>query len=36
MPVHWTISHPARLVIAVAKDAVNVADIELGKVLPGH
>jgi len=28
MPVHWTISHPARLVIAVAKDDVNVADIE--------
>jgi hypothetical protein len=28
MPVHWTISHSARLVIAVAKDDVNVADIE--------
>ncbi|HSI00370.1 MAG TPA: hypothetical protein VLA02_07185 [Reyranella sp.] len=28
MPVHWTISHPARLVIAVAKDDLNVADIE--------
>ena len=28
MPVHWTISHPARLVIAVAKDEVSVADIE--------
>lgn len=28
MPVHWTISHPARLVIAVAKDEVSVTDIE--------
>jgi len=28
MPVHWTISHPARLVIAIAKDEVQVADIE--------
>lgn len=28
MPVHWTISHPARLVIAVAKDDVKVQDIE--------
>jgi hypothetical protein len=28
MPVHWTISHPARLVVAIAKDDVNVADIE--------
>jgi len=28
MPVHWTISHPARLVIAVAKDEVKVEDIE--------
>jgi len=28
MPVHWTVSHPARLVIAVAKADVNVADIE--------
>jgi hypothetical protein len=28
MPVHWTISHAARLVIAVAKDDVTVADIE--------
>jgi hypothetical protein len=28
MPVHWTISHPARLVIAVAKDDVKVEDIE--------
>lgn len=28
MPVHWTISHPARLVVAVAKDEVSVADIE--------
>src|SRR5258706_8852901 len=28
MPVHWTISHPTRLVIAVAKDDVNIADIE--------
>jgi hypothetical protein len=28
MPVHWTISHPTRLVVAVAKDDVTVADIE--------
>jgi len=28
MPVHWTISHPQRLVVAVAKDPVTVADIE--------
>jgi hypothetical protein len=28
MPVHWTISHPARLVIAVAKDDVRVEHIE--------
>ena len=28
MPVHWTISHPSRLVIAVAKDDVKVQDIE--------
>ncbi len=28
MPVHWTISHPSRLVMAVAKDEVTVADIE--------
>ena len=28
MPVHWTISHPARLVIAIAKDEVSVSDIE--------
>jgi hypothetical protein len=28
MPVHWTISHPSRLVIAVAKDEVKVEDIE--------
>lgn len=28
MPVHWTISHPSRLVIAVAKDDVKVGDIE--------
>src|SRR5919106_937000 len=28
MPVHWTISHPARLVMAVAKDEVSVADFE--------
>ena len=28
MPVHWTISHPQRLVVAVAKDTVTVADIE--------
>jgi hypothetical protein len=28
MSVHWTISHGTRLVIAVAKDDVSVADIE--------
>jgi hypothetical protein len=28
MPVQWTISHPSRLVIAVAKDEVKVEDIE--------
>jgi hypothetical protein len=28
MPVHWTVSHPQRLVVAVAKGAVTVADIE--------
>ena len=28
MPVHWTISHPARLVMAVAKGDVTVADFE--------
>ena len=28
MPVHWTISHPSRLVVAVAKDEVKVTDIE--------
>ena len=28
MPVHWTISHASRLVIAVAKDDVKVEDIE--------
>jgi len=28
MPVHWTISHPQRLVVAVAKDPVTAADIE--------
>lgn len=28
MPVHWTISHPQRLVVAVAKDQVTVPDIE--------
>ena len=28
MPVHWTISHPSRLVIAVAKDEVKAEDIE--------
>lgn len=28
MPVHWTISHPARLVVAVAKDRVTVQDME--------
>ena len=28
MPVHWTISHPQKLVVAVAKDPVTVADFE--------
>jgi hypothetical protein len=28
MPVHWTISHPSKLVVAVAKQDVTVADIE--------
>ena len=28
MPVHWTISHPSRLVVAVTKGDVSVADIE--------
>ena len=28
MPVHWTISHSQRLVVAVAKDPVTVADFE--------
>ena len=28
MPVHWTISHTNRLVVAVAKEDVTVADIE--------
>ena len=28
MPVHWTISHPQRLVVAVAKETVTVSDIE--------
>jgi hypothetical protein len=28
MPVHWTISHSQRLVVAVAKEPVTVADIE--------
>ncbi len=28
MPVHWTISHANRLVVAVAKDEVTVSDIE--------
>lgn len=28
MPVHWTISHTKRLVVAVAKDEVTVSDIE--------
>lgn len=28
MPVHWTISHPQRLVVAVAKHEVTAADIE--------
>jgi hypothetical protein len=28
MPVHWTISHSSRLVIAVAKDEVKIEDLE--------
>jgi len=28
MPVQWTISHPTRLVIAVAKDELRLQDIE--------
>jgi hypothetical protein len=28
MPVHWTVSHSQKLVVAVAKDTVTVADIE--------
>ena len=28
MPVHWTVSHSNRLVVAVAKDEVTAADIE--------
>lgn len=28
MPVHWTISHPARLVVAVTKGDVSASDIE--------
>jgi hypothetical protein len=28
MPVHWTVSHPQRLVVAVAKDTVTASDIE--------
>jgi hypothetical protein len=28
MPVHWTVSHPQRLVVAVTKGDVTVADIE--------
>jgi len=28
MPVHWTVSHPNRLVVAIAKDEVTPADIE--------
>jgi hypothetical protein len=28
VPVHWTISHPARLVVAVTKGAVGAQDIE--------
>ena len=28
MPVHWTISHPSRLVMAVTKGYVSVSDIE--------
>lgn len=28
MPVHWTISHPTQLVVAVTKGDVSVSDIE--------
>jgi hypothetical protein len=28
MPVHWTISHTERLVVAVTRDQVTVADME--------
>jgi hypothetical protein len=28
MPVHWAISHPSRLVVAVTKGEVSVGDIE--------
>jgi hypothetical protein len=28
MPVHWTISHPSRLVVALTKGQVSAADIE--------
>lgn len=28
MPVHWTVSHAQRLVVAVAKDTVTPADME--------
>ena len=28
MPVQWTVSHPTRLVIAVAKDELRLQDIE--------
>lgn len=28
MPVHWTISHPTRLVVAVTKGDVTTSDIE--------
>ena len=28
MPLHWTISHPSRLVVVVAKDDVRLQDIE--------
>ena len=28
MPLSWTISHPARLIVAVAKDTVGLKDIE--------
>jgi hypothetical protein len=28
MPVHWTISHSSRLVVAITKDEVKIEDIE--------